>query len=46
MFKLLFTLQAGEDLDKLASTPVLSKRLKAVRKALGFYDFSVAISCV
>jgi hypothetical protein len=38
MFKLLFTIQAGEDLDHLLSTPALNKRLKAVRKALGYLE--------
>jgi hypothetical protein len=38
MFKLLFTLQASEDLNHLSSTPALNKRLKAVRKALGYLE--------
>ena len=37
-FKLLFTNQASADLDKLEQTPGLKKRLKAVRKALGFLE--------
>ena len=38
MFKLLFTEQAGIDLDKLESDKGLAKRLKAVRKALGHLE--------
>lgn len=37
-FTLLFTEQATEDLIKLESTPHLAKRLKAVRKALGYLE--------
>ena len=35
-FTLLFTAQAGTDLDRLEQTKSLAKRLKAVRKALGY----------
>jgi hypothetical protein len=38
MFKLLFTTQASQDLDHLASEPSLLKRFKAVRKALGYLE--------
>lgn len=38
MFKLLFTEQADADLVILEKTPSLSKRLKAVRKALGYLE--------
>jgi hypothetical protein len=38
MFKLLFTIQASTDLDDLANYPALSKRYKAVRKALGYLE--------
>lgn len=38
MYKLLFTEQAGDDLDKLMDDPSLIKRLKAVRKALGYLE--------
>lgn len=37
-FELLFTAQADADLDALESNPGLAKRLKAVRKALGFLE--------
>lgn len=37
-FKLQFTDQADNDLDKLEKTPHLAKRLKSVRKALGFLE--------
>ncbi len=37
-FKLLFTIQASDDLDHLLSDPALNKRLKAVRKALGYLE--------
>lgn len=36
MFDLLFTNQANTDLDALEDAPALAKRLKAVRKALGY----------
>lgn len=36
MFDLLFTDQANADLDGLENDPALAKRLKAVRKALGY----------
>ena len=36
MYKLLFTQQASDDLDKLEQDANLLKRLKAVRKALGY----------
>jgi hypothetical protein len=35
LFSLVFTHQAGKDLDVLGNDPALSKRFKAVRKALG-----------
>ena len=38
MFKLLFTTQASQDFDYLASEPSLLKRFKAVRKALGYLE--------
>jgi hypothetical protein len=38
MFKLLFTTQASQDFDYLASEPSLVKRFKAVRKALGYLE--------
>ncbi len=38
MFKLLFTEQADADLVELENKPNLSKRLKAVRKALGYLE--------
>lgn len=38
MFKLLFTTQASQDLDHLHDEPSLHKRLKAVRKALGYLE--------
>ncbi len=37
-FNLLFTDQASCDLDKLEADAGLAKRLKAVRKALGFLE--------
>lgn len=37
-FKLLFTAQAGSDMDKLEADPSLKKRLKAVCKALGHLE--------
>lgn len=37
-YKLLFTDQANEDLDSLEKNPHLKKRLKAVRKALGYLE--------
>lgn len=37
-FKLLFTQQASDDLDQLEKNFSLSKRLKAVRKTLGFLE--------
>lgn len=37
-FKLLFTKQSDEDLATLESKPNLLKRLKAVRKALGYLE--------
>ncbi|MDF3054632.1 MAG: Uncharacterized protein K0Q74_539 [Gammaproteobacteria bacterium] len=39
-FKLLFTQQASDDLTKLESSPALLKRLKAVRKALGYLQIN------
>lgn len=38
MFKLLFTPQASDDLDHLTNDPSLNKRLKAVKKALGYLE--------
>ena len=38
MFKLLFTPQASDDLDHLINDLSLNKRLKAVRKALGYLE--------
>jgi hypothetical protein len=38
MFKLLFTIQASEELDYLSTEPALNKRFKAVRKALGYLE--------
>ena len=37
-FELLFTDQAGADLDRLEADQSLAKRLKAVRKALGYLE--------
>jgi hypothetical protein len=37
-FELLFTEQAGADLDRLEADRSLAKRLKAVRKALGHLE--------
>jgi len=37
-FKLFFTNQASTDLDKLGKNNSLLKRLKAVRKALGYLE--------
>ena len=37
-YKLLFTAQASQDLDSLTKNPNLKKRLKAVRKALGYLE--------
>lgn len=37
-FKLLFTDQAANDLDQLENDKSLLKRLKAVRKALGYLE--------
>ena len=37
-YKLLFTDQANHDLDTLEQNPHLKKRLKAVRKALGYLE--------
>lgn len=39
-FELLFTDQANEDLDLLENNPNLQKRLKAVRKALGYLEIN------
>ena len=39
-FDLLFTPQAVSDLGKLENAPALLKRLKAVRKALGFLQLN------
>src|ERR1700722_19468456 len=39
-FKLLFTNQANEDLTELESNRAMSKRLKAVRKALGYLEIN------
>jgi hypothetical protein len=39
-FKLLFTHQANDDLMELESNSTLSKRLKAVRKALGYLEIN------
>jgi hypothetical protein len=39
-FTLLFTQQANNDLDKLENHPSLAKRLKAVRKALGYLELN------
>ena len=36
--KLVFTLQAADDLNVLERTPNLAKRLKAVRKALAYLE--------
>ncbi|MCP4475570.1 MAG: hypothetical protein GY821_13600 [Gammaproteobacteria bacterium] len=38
VFKLLFTKQASSDLDRLENDRSLLKRLKAVRKALGYLE--------
>ena len=38
MFNLLFTDEADKDLEKLENDPNLLKRLKAVRKALGYLE--------
>ena len=38
MFKLLFTESAAQDLDGLAASPALKKRLNAVRKTLGYLE--------
>ncbi len=38
MFKLLFSTQASHDLDELEQSAALSKRFKAVRKALGYLE--------
>ena len=38
MFTLLFTSQADADLTRLEQTPSYAKRLKAVRKALGYLE--------
>jgi hypothetical protein len=38
MFKLLFTLQAAQDLDQLKNDPSLQKRYKAALKALGYLE--------
>ena len=38
MFDLLFTEQASADLDTLENNPSLVKRLKAVKKALGYLE--------
>lgn len=38
MFEILFTVQAGEDLDHLSNNHSLAKRFKAVRKALGYLE--------
>lgn len=37
-FDLFFTVQAGTDLDRLEADLALQKRLKAVRKALGYLE--------
>jgi hypothetical protein len=37
-YKLLFTDQANDDLNSLEQNPHLKKRLKAVRKALGYLE--------
>jgi len=37
-FELVFTAQANSDLDSLECNPHLRKRLKAVRKALGYLE--------
>ena len=39
-YQLLFTDQASDDLDTLAQNPNLKKRLKAVRKALGYLELN------
>lgn len=39
-FKLLFTDRANSDLDKLEKNKSLLKRLKAVRKALGYLEIN------
>jgi len=39
-FKLLFTEQAGQDMDVLENDKSKSKRLKAVRKALGYLELN------
>ncbi len=39
-FKLLFTEQASQDLDQLIERPALKKRLRAVRKALGYLEIN------
>lgn len=39
-FKLMFTDESNNDMDKLENNPALSKRLKAVRKALGYLEIN------
>jgi len=39
-YQLLFTDQANDDLDWLEQNPNLKKRLKAVRKALGYLEIN------
>ena len=39
-FKLLFTNQASDDLIELEKNPTLLKRLKAVRKAIGYLEIN------
>lgn len=40
VFELKFTEQANDDLDLLEQNPHLRKRLKAVRKSLGFLQMN------
>lgn len=39
-FRLLFTNQANDDLNELENNPALSKRLKAIRKTLGYLEMN------
>src|SRR5262249_21954825 len=41
LFQLAFTRQALQDLAQLEKNPTLSKRLKAVRKTLGYLETNV-----
>ena len=46
MFKLLFTLQASQDLDQLENDLSLHKRYKAVIKALGYLENNPRHPCL